>query len=125
MIGGQVFENANIQESHKCSSQELFIVMCNVNNKLLNKVVKGKIRMSVPVIHLFQLTEGYILQAHERIKVGKGSGCLMALAIQRHHGKQWELPKEDYQPMRIDPVTRNDTEPMMMDSVLIDEYSSE
>ena len=51
----------------KRTSQELFIVtpprdivMCNVKNKLLNKVVKDKIRMSVPVIHLFQLTEGYI-----------------------------------------------------------------
>jgi hypothetical protein len=58
----------------KCTWQELFIAMCNVKNKLLNKVVKEKICMSVPVIHLFQLTEGYIPQAHDRIKVGKGCG---------------------------------------------------
>jgi hypothetical protein len=60
----------------KCTSHELFIVMCNVKYKLLNKVVKDKImiRMSVPVIHLFQLTEGTIPQAHARIKAGKGCG---------------------------------------------------
>ncbi len=52
--GGEVFKNAKVQESRvgKCTSQELFIVMCNVKNKLLNKVVKDKIRMSVPVIHV-------------------------------------------------------------------------
>ncbi len=58
----------------KCTSQELFIAMCNVKNELLNKVVKDKERMSIPVIHLFQLTKGYILQAHNKIKAGKGGG---------------------------------------------------
>ncbi len=30
--------------------------------------------MSVPVIHLFQVTEGYIPQGHDKIKAGKGGG---------------------------------------------------
>jgi hypothetical protein len=51
--------------------------MCNVKNKRLNKVVKDKIRMSVPVIHLFQLTEGYIPQAHDGIKAVTGGGYML------------------------------------------------
>ena len=59
----------------KCTSQELFIVMCNVKNKLLNKVDKGKRAhfYSSPT-SLFQVTEGCIPQGHDKIKAGKGGG---------------------------------------------------
>ncbi len=100
----------------KCTSQELFIAMCNVKNKLLNKVVKDKIRMSVPVIHLFQLTKGYIPQAHDRIKAGTGSGYSLKNFPPHdlgHTKASWEamritkgrLPST----MTVDPVTGNDT----------------
>ena len=109
--------------------------MCNVKNKLLNNVVKDKIRMSVPVIHLFQLTKGYIPQAHDKIKAAKGGGYSLRnippLDLQVGHTKaSWEamgitkgrLPST----MTVDPVTGNDTVPIMtMNGVLIDEYSSE
>jgi hypothetical protein len=104
--GGEVFKNAKIQESQsgKCTSQNLFIAMCNVKNRLLNKVVEDKIRLAVPVIHLFQLTKGYIPQAHDRIKAGKGCGYSLknfppcdlghtkaswarSIQLERHHGK--------------------------------------
>ena len=85
----------------KCTSQELFIPMCNVKNMLLNKVVKDKIRMSVPVIHLFQLTKGYIPQVHDRIKArigGRYSLKNFSPHYLGHTKASKELPKEDYHP---------------------------
>ncbi len=119
----------------KCTSQELFIAMCNVKNKLLNQVVKDRILISVPVImiHLFQLTEGYIPQAHDRIKAGTGGGYLLKNFPPHdlgHTKASWEamgitkgrLPST----MTVDPVTGTDTVPIMtMNGVLIDGYSSE
>ncbi len=114
----------------KCTSQELFIAMCTVKNKLLNKVAKDKIRMSVPVIYLFQLTEGYIPQAHDRIKAGTGSGYSLKNFPPHDHGHtkasleamgitKGRLPST----MTVDTVTGNDTARIMtMNCVLIDEY---
>ncbi len=91
--------------------------------KLLNKVVN---------IHLFQLTEGYIPQAHDRIKVGTGSGYSLKNFPPHdlgHTKASWEamgitkgrLPTT----MTVDPVTGNDTVPIMTINVVpIDEYSS-
>jgi hypothetical protein len=61
----------------KCTSQELFIAMSNVNNKLLNKAVKNKDCISIPVIHLFQATEAYIPPGHDKMKAGKGGEYLL------------------------------------------------
>ena len=114
----------------KCTSQELFIAMCNVKNKLLNKVVKDKIRMSVPVIHLSHSTEGYIPQEHDRIKAGTGGGD----SLKNFPPHDLGHTKASWEAMGITKGrlpstmtgTGNDIVPIMtMNGVLIDEYSSE
>jgi hypothetical protein len=82
--------------------------------------------------HVFQSTEGYIPQAHDRIKAGKDGGYSLKKFPPRdlgHTTASWEamgittgrLPTT----MTVDPDTGNDTVPIMtMNSVLIDEYSS-
>ncbi len=73
MKGGEAFENAKIQASQSRQMYCSRTIHCNAQCQEQASQQGGQGQKS-NVISLFQLTEGFISQAHDRIKADKGGG---------------------------------------------------